>query len=53
VDLPATFPNWAGATTPARDEGTSLAPLVEGAKDVTWRTSFFCEHVDLAPFITW
>lgn len=53
VDLPATFLNWAGATTPARYEGTSLAPLVEGAKDVTWRTSFFCEHVDLAPFITW
>jgi arylsulfatase A-like enzyme len=53
VDLPATFLNWAGATQPARYEGTSLAPLVEGAKDVTWRTSFFCEHVDLAPFITW
>lgn len=53
VDLPATFLDWAGATKPARYEGTSLAPLVEDAKDVTWRTSFFCEHVDLAPFITW
>ena len=53
VDLPATFLNWAGATQPTRYEGTSLTPLVEGAIDVIWRTSFFCEHVDLAPFITW
>jgi len=53
VDLPTTFVDWAGAAKPALYEGSSLAPVVEG-KDVSgWRRHFFCEHVDLAPTLTW
>ncbi|MDO8540855.1 MAG: sulfatase [Opitutaceae bacterium] len=53
VDLPATFLEWAGAEKPAAYEGRSLAPLVAGEKAPNWRTHFFCEHVDLAPTLSW
>lgn len=53
VDLPATFLDWAGVARPAAYEGRSLAPLVEGRPAAGWRTHFFCEHLDLAPTLTW
>jgi choline-sulfatase len=53
VDLPTTFLDWAGVTRPSSYEGRSLRPLVEGKSDKAWRTHFFCEHLDLAPSLTW
>ncbi|HWB00826.1 MAG TPA: sulfatase/phosphatase domain-containing protein, partial [Pirellulales bacterium] len=53
VDLPATFLDWAGAAQPAAYEGRSLRPLVDGEPVSDWRTWFFCEHLDLAPTLTW
>ncbi|MBL9129612.1 MAG: sulfatase-like hydrolase/transferase, partial [Verrucomicrobiaceae bacterium] len=54
VDLPATFVDWAQAERPAAYEGRSLSTLVEGkGSDKPWRTQFFCEHLDLAPTLTW
>ena len=53
VDLPATFLDWAGVAKPARYEGRSLATLVQGKPPSDWRTHFFCEHLDLAPTLTW
>jgi arylsulfatase A-like enzyme len=54
VDLPATFVDWGQAERPAAYEGRSLSTLVEGKSgDKLWRTQFFCEHLDLAPTLTW
>lgn len=53
VDLPATFLEWAGVPLPATYEGRSLAPLIRGEQVESWRTNFFCEHLDLAPTLTW
>ena len=53
VDLPATFLDWAGVKQPVSYEGRSLAALVEGKAAVGWRNHFFCEHLDLAPTLTW
>ena len=53
VDLPATFLDWAGAKRPAAYEGRSLTALLEGKRPADWRTHFFCEHLDLAPTLTW
>ena len=53
VDLPATFLDWAGVAKPAAYEGRSLAPIVRGNVASDWRTHFFCEHLDLAPTLTW
>ena len=54
VDLPATFIDWAGAERPAAYEGRSLSTILEGkGSDKPWRTHFFCEHLDLAPTLTW
>ncbi len=53
VDLAATFLDWAGVPRPAAYEGRSLVPLLQGAPPADWRTHFFCEHVDLAPTLTW
>lgn len=53
VDLPATFLDWAGVERPAGYEGRSLAPLVRGETPADWRRHFFCEHLDLAPTLTW
>jgi arylsulfatase A-like enzyme len=53
VDLPATFLDWAGVKTPAAYEGRSLAPIVQGNAPANWRRHFFCEHLDLAPTLTW
>ena len=52
-DLPATFADWAGAPIPDSYDGTSLKPLVEGGSVNEWRNDFFCEHVVLAPNLTW
>ncbi len=53
VDLPATFLAWAGVEIPGSYEGLSLVPIVEGQSVKDWRDEFFCEHVVLAPHITW
>lgn len=53
VDLPATFLDWAGVPRPQAYEGRSLVPLIEGQPAPDWRTEFFCEHLDLAPTLTW
>jgi choline-sulfatase len=53
VDLPATFLDWAGVAKPAAYQGRSLAPVVNDQAPADWRTHFFCEHVDLAPTLTW
>ncbi len=53
LDLPATFLDWAGAPRPAGYEGRSLAPIVADQPVAEWRTHFFCEHLDLAPTLTW
>ncbi|MDZ4849777.1 MAG: sulfatase [Pirellulaceae bacterium] len=54
VDLTPTFLDWAGVKRPAAYEGRSLSTLLEGnGDDKPWRTHFFCEHVDLAPTLTW
>lgn len=53
VDLPATILNLAGVRVPSAYEGRSLVPFLEGKQPADWRTHFFCEHVDLAPTLTW
>jgi len=53
IDLPATFLDWAGVPAPSNYQGRSLRPLVEGRTPADWRRDFFCEHVDLAPNLTW
>ncbi len=53
VDLAPTFLTWAGIEIPASYEGRSLVPLVNGDPLSDWREDFFCEHVFLAPTITW
>ncbi len=53
VGLPATFLDWAGVARPSGYEGRSLGPLVENQPIADWRTHFFCEHLDLAPTLTW
>lgn len=53
VDLPSTFLDWAGVPAPAAYQGRSLRPLLAGAVPADWRRAFFCEHVDLAPHLTW
>jgi len=53
VDLPATMLDYAGVEKPARYEGRSLRAFVDGQRVADWRTFFFCEHLDLAPTLTW
>lgn len=53
VDLPATILDLAGVKPPAAYEGRSLVPFMQGRTPADWRTHFFCEHVDLAPTLTW
>jgi arylsulfatase A-like enzyme len=53
VDLPATFLDWAGVKAPTSYEGRSLAPLIANVASAEWRRHFFCEHLDLAPTLTW
>ena len=53
VDLPATFLDWAGVKIPDSYQGRSLAPIVADRAPGSWREDFFCEHVSLAPWITW
>jgi len=44
LDLPATFLDWAGVPVPAKYQGRSLKPLIEGAKPADWRAETFHEH---------
>ncbi|MCA9062132.1 MAG: sulfatase-like hydrolase/transferase [Planctomycetaceae bacterium] len=44
LDLPATFVDWARATVPARYQGRSLQPIVQGTNPNDWRTESFHEH---------
>jgi len=53
VDLPATFLDWAGVKIAESYQGRSVAPIVEGRAPADWREDFFCEHVSLAPLLTW
>jgi arylsulfatase A-like enzyme len=53
VDLAATFLDWAGVKKPNAYEGRSLAPIMAGTAPTDWRRHFFCEHLDLAPTLTW
>ncbi len=53
LDLPSTFLAWAGIEVPASYEGSSLQTLMAGEELKDWREDFFCEHVVLAPTITW
>jgi arylsulfatase A-like enzyme len=53
VDLPATFLDWAGVPIPSTYQGRSLAPLVEAKPPADWRRSFFVEHPELPPLLTW
>ncbi len=53
LDLPATFVDWAGAKIPLSYQGRSLRSVVDGETPADWRTDFFCEHVTLAPNLTW
>jgi arylsulfatase A-like enzyme len=53
IDLPATFLDWAGVETPGSYQGRSLGPIVRGETPAGWREDFFCEHVSLAPLLTW
>ena len=53
VDLPATLLDYASVEKPARYEGRSLRSFVDGQSVADWRTFFFCEHLDLAPSLTW
>ena len=53
TDIPATIIDWAGVEVPATYQGQSLKPIVDGDTVTDWRTDFFCEHVVLAPTLTW
>lgn len=44
LDLPSTFLDWAGVEIPAKYQGRSLRPLVEGGAPADWRTETFHEH---------
>ncbi|WP_145054844.1 sulfatase family protein [Lignipirellula cremea] len=45
VDIPPTILALAGVAAPARYEGRSLLPWLEGEAPSDWRTDFFCEHL--------
>jgi arylsulfatase A-like enzyme len=53
VDLATTFLDWARVAKPQGYEGSSLKPLISGDATPAWRNHFFCEHLDLAPTLTW
>ena len=53
LDLPSTFLDWAGVAIPKRYQGRSLRAAVERGTPADWREDFFCEHVTLAPTLTW
>ena len=53
LDFPSTFLDWAGVEIPRRYQGRSLKEVVRGNVPQDWRKDFYCEHVTLAPFITW
>lgn len=53
VDLAPTFLDFAGVEKPTAYEGRSLVPFVQSKPVINWRTFFFCEHLDLAPTLTW
>ncbi len=53
LDLPSTFLDWAGVAEPECYQGRSLVPIVKGETPEDWRKEFYCEHLQLAPTLTW
>ena len=53
LDFPPTFLDWAGVKIPRRYQGRSLKEVVRGNVPKDWRKDFYCEHITLAPNITW
>ena len=53
LDLPPSLLDWAGVAIPKSYQGRSLRPLVEGDTPDDWREEIFCEHLTLAPLLTW
>jgi arylsulfatase A-like enzyme len=45
IDVPATILQLAGVKIPARYQGRSLSPLLQGKHASLWRNDFFCEHL--------
>jgi arylsulfatase A-like enzyme len=45
IDVPATMLALAGVEVPARYQGRSLVPLINGQKVSDWRNEFLCEHL--------
>ncbi|MBX3415257.1 MAG: sulfatase [Pirellulales bacterium] len=45
IDIAPTILELAGVPVPASMQGASLAPLVEGRRDVAWRDRWFYEHL--------
>jgi arylsulfatase A-like enzyme len=45
IDLTATMLELAGLDIPAKYQGRSLKPFVDGSAPAKWRTDFFCEHL--------
>ena len=44
IDLYPTFLELSGVTSPAKEDGHSLAPLLRGPKPADWRTAALVEH---------
>ena len=53
LDFPSTFLDWAEVKIPSTYQGRSLKGIGLGEAPKKWRDDFFCEHVTLAPHITW
>jgi arylsulfatase A-like enzyme len=45
IDLAPTILDYAGVPLPRHYQGRSLAPLVRGDKNESWRSEFLCEHL--------
>jgi len=44
LDIPSTILDMAGVKIPAKYQGRTLTPLLNGKTPSDWRTEFFCEH---------
>lgn len=51
LDMAPTFIDLAGLDQPKQYQGKSLMPLVRDENPENWRTSFYCEHLNLHPKI--
>lgn len=45
IDLAPTLLEWAGVPVPESYQGLSLLPLLPAKEGISWRKSFFCEHL--------